>query len=199
MKKILSTRGMSIVSVMVGVGIAGIAAYILGDLMLSTSKINRTSRMNNSIAEIRNQFSTVAKDPAFWLNKLRQAPSTKDIFTSCLVSTANPTYKCPPVDAKIFELDPELKKIAGAFHPATIPLIDINGQKIAGSTKEPYYMDAETRACESAPDQCPLQSTGYFFRESTTETDSPGIVSFVIKIEKNPNFNLVTEMAMKPT
>jgi hypothetical protein len=199
MKKNSSIRGMSIVSVMVGVGIAGAAAYILSDLMISSAKMNRSSRMSSSINEIRNQFSMVGKDPAFWLTKLRQSPTTKDIFAPCLVNTPNPTFKCPAVDEKLLEKDPELKKIAGAFHPASTPLIDINGQKIAGTSKEPHYMDAETRPCDSTPNLCPLQSTGYFFRESTIETDAPGIVSFVIIIEKNPNFNLINEMPMKPS
>jgi hypothetical protein len=145
MNKTSSTRGMSIVSVMVGIGIAGAAAYILSDLMISNSKLNRSSRMSSSILEIRNQFATVSKDPAFWLTKLRESSSTKDVFAPCLVNTPNPTYNCPSVDDTLFEQDPELKKIAGAFHPASTPLVDINGQKIAGTIKEPHYMDTETR------------------------------------------------------
>ena len=60
-------------------------------------------------------------------------------------------------------------------------------------------MDAEGKACDKNPDQCPLQSTGFFFRESDSGTKSPGTASFVIKIEKNPGFTLVSETPIKPT
>jgi len=194
-----SSHGMSLMAVIVAVGIAGGLAFMVSELMLNSAKVSRSSRITGSFIDLRSQFVLINKDPAFWLTKLRESSATKDIFAPCLVKTANPKYKCPPVDDKLFDLDPELKKLAGAFHPASSPLVDINGQKIAGTNKEPHYIDVETRPCESAPNQCPLQSTGFFVRESTKETDSPGTVSFVIKIERNPSYTLVSETPMKPT
>lgn len=199
MKKISSRLGMSLMSVIVAIGLAGGLAYMISQLMLSSAKVSRSARITGSLIDLRSEFVLINKDPSFWLTKLRESSATKNIFAPCLVNTPNPKYKCPSVDEKLFELDPELKKIAGAFHPASTPLVDINGEKVAGTIKEPHYMDAEGKACDKNPDQCPLQSTGFFFRESDSETKSPGTASFVIKIEKNPGFTLVSETPIKPT
>ena len=199
MKKISSRLGMSLMSVIVAIGLAGGLAYMISQLMLSSAKVSRSARITGSLIDLRSQFVLINKDPSFWLTKLRQSPTTKNIFAPCLVNTPNPKYKCPSVDEKLFELDPELKKIAGAFHPASTPLVDINGEKVAGTIKEPHYTDAAGKACDKNPDQCPLQSIGFFFRESDSDTKSPGTASFVIKIEKNPSFTLVSETPIKPT
>lgn len=181
--------GFALAEVIIAFAALGLAAFLINGLSQQVSNLNKRSRLSGTVIEHRNKFNAISRDPSDWLNTLRSAVPTDGVFAACIpdASNASSLFKCPSV---VSVNDPELQKMAGEnLHIASVPLVDLMGEKIAG-TQDPngkHYLDLEGRPCEqaNAATTCPLISTGYMMRSNPVESANPGLVKIVLKIERN--------------
>ncbi|MEZ4815357.1 MAG: hypothetical protein R3A80_09170 [Bdellovibrionota bacterium] len=123
---------------------------------------------------------------------MRSSVNTAGLYAACLPdnSAVSSIYNCPAVDDSLFDSNSELKRIAGdQLHVASAPIVDMLGDKLAGTLEDPVYLDLDGRNCSHPnPSQsCPLKSTGFFLRSNPASDSTPGSIRFVVKLEQNRN------------
>ncbi len=182
-------KGFALAEVIMALAAVGLAAFLINGLSQQVSNLSKRSRLSGTVIEHRNKFNAISRDPSDWLNTLRSAIPTDGIFAACIpdASNASSLFKCPNV---ITVSDPELQKMAGEnLHISSVPLVDLMGEKIAGTddANGKLYLDVEGRPCSgpNASTTCPLISTGYMMRSNPVANANPGLIKFVLKIERN--------------
>ncbi len=185
----LNHKGFAIAEVLIAIGLVGMAALIVGGLGQQVLNLSKSSRQTAATLELRTRVNSISRNLDSWLGKMRSSLETNGLYAACIPdpSSATSLFKCPAVDAALLDSDSELKRIAGnQLHAVSAPVIDLLGERIAGTIDEPLYLDLDGRKCQQTNQlNCPLKSTGYFLRSNPALDSTPGSVRFVVKIESN--------------
>jgi len=180
-----STSGFSIAEVLVALVITTVAIGIVTGLIGQVSNLGRSSRQIAAVLELRSKTSAISRNLDSWLSRMRSSVSTSGIYAACLPDPAavNSNFECPSVDMSILSKDNELKVLAGSqLKIVSLPIVDIMGDKIAGTEQDPVYFDVDGRACETNKN-CAFESVGYFLRTNDDTKSNPGNVRFVVKVK----------------
>ncbi len=182
-------KGFAIAEVLLAIGLVGMAALIVSGLGQQVLNLAKSSKQTAATIELRTKTNSISRNLDSWLGKMRSSLETKGLYAACIPdpSSATSLFKCPAVDASILDSDAELKRIAGnQLHAVSAPVIDLLGERIAGTVEEPLYLDLDGRKCQQTNLlNCPLKSTGFFLRSNPALDSTPGNVRFVVKIEAN--------------
>ncbi len=182
-------KGFAIAEVLIAIGLVGIAALIVGGLGQQVLNLAKSSKQTAASIELRTKTNSISRNLDSWLGKMRSSLETNGLYAACIPdpSSATSLFKCPAVDTSILDSDPELKRIAGnQLHAVSAPVIDLLGERIAGTVEEPLYLDLDGRKCQQTNQlNCPLKSTGFFLRSNPAIDSTPGSVRFVVKVEAN--------------
>jgi len=185
----LDRKGFAIAEVVIAFGLVAIAALIVGGLGQQVLNLAKSSKQTAASIELRTKTNSISRNLDSWLGKMRSSLETNGLYAACIPdpSSATSLFKCPAVDAALLDSDSELKRIAGTqLHAISAPVIDLLGERIAGTIEDPLYLDLDGRKCQQTNQlNCPLKSTGYFLRSNPAIDSTPGSVRFVVKIEAN--------------
>ncbi len=164
----------------------------LGQQVLNLGK---KSKQTAAVVEIRSKVNAITQNTSLWISKLRSSPITGQSISACLPdsSAISSIHDCPAIRADLLDNDPELKKIAGSqLHASSIPLVDMMGEKFAGTIDEPVFYDLEGRLCER---DCAFKVSGIFLRTNPDTSSNPGNLRFVVKVQ--PHFSSKNSLPMK--
>jgi len=182
-------KGFAIAEVLIAIGLVGIAALIVGGLGQQVLNLAKSSKQTAASIELRTKTNSISRNLDSWLGKMRSSLETNGLYAACIPdpSSATSLFKCPAVDAALLDSDSELKRIAGnQLHAVSAPVIDLLGERIAGTIEDPLYLDLDGRKCQQTNQlNCPLKSTGFFLRSNPALDSTPGSVRFVVKVEAN--------------
>ncbi len=182
-------KGFAIAEVLLAIGLVGMAALIVGGLGQQVLNLAKSSKQTAASIELRTKTNSISRNLDSWLGKMRSSLESNGLYAACIPdpSSATSLFKCPAVDAALLDSDPELKRIAGnQLHAVSAPVIDLLGERIAGTVDEPLYLDLDGTKCQQTNQRnCPLKSTGYFLRSNPAVDSTPGSVRFIVKIEAN--------------
>jgi len=185
----ISRSGFAIAEVLIAIGLVGMAALIVGGLGQQVLNLAKSSKQTAASIELRTKTNSISRNLDSWLGKMRSSLETNGLYAACIPdpSAATSLFKCPAVDAALLDSDSELKRIAGTqLHAVSAPVIDLLGERIAGTTDDPLYLDLDGRKCQQTNQlNCPLKSTGFFLRSNPAVDATPGSVRFIVKIEAN--------------
>jgi len=185
----LNRKGFAIAEVLIAIGLVGIAALIVGGLGQQVLNLAKSSKQTAATIELRTKTNSISRNLDSWLGKMRSSLETNGLYAACIPdpSSATSLFKCPAVDAALLDGDAELKRIAGnQLHAVSAPVIDLLGERIAGTVEEPLYLDLDGRKCQQTNQlNCPLKSTGFFLRSNPAIDATPGSVRFIVKVEAN--------------
>jgi len=186
---IRTRKGFAIAEVLIAIGLVAVAALIVGGLGQQVLNLAKSSKQTAASIELRTKTNSISRNLDSWLGKMRSSLETNGLYAACIPdpSSASSLFKCPAVDAALLDSDAELKRIAGTqLHAVSAPVIDLLGERIAGTVEEPLYLDLDGRKCQQTNQlNCPLKSTGFFLRSNPAIDSTPGSVRFVVKIEAN--------------
>ncbi len=192
-----SSRGFSLVEVVVALFVITLATLLLGGLGKQVISFSKKTRQTAAVLELRAKTVSIIKDSEKFLTEMRSFPisgATAD-FNACLQARGAITpFACPAVDSGFItpgnvKYDKELERLAaGNYQVIDTPIVDAMGIKIAGSRAAPEYMTNDGVACTETQKEtkCPLRSIGYFLRTNSANDQPPGSVKFVVKVENNP-------------
>lgn len=183
-------RGFAIAEVVIAIALVSMAVLIVGGLGQQVLNLAKSSRQTAAVIEIRTKTNSISRNLDSWLSKMRSSLETSGLYAACIPdpSAATSIFNCPAVDAAILDGDAELKRIAGTqLHAASAPVIDLLGERLAGTLADPLYLDLDGRKCQMANpgENCPLKSVGFFLRSNPLADSTPGSIRFVVKLEPN--------------
>ncbi len=184
-------RGFAIAEVVVALFLVGMVAALVGGLGQQVMNFAKRSAQTSAILEIRGMASTITREPGTWLNKMRSASVSSGLYAGCIpdMSATVSTFQCPGAmsTAELQSYDAELAEIAGGqYFALSAPIIDYNGNTIAGTSDAPVYLNNEGRVCNNSNENsCAFKSIGFFLRSNQATDADPGNIKFVIKIAKN--------------
>ncbi|MEZ4814029.1 MAG: hypothetical protein R3A80_02335 [Bdellovibrionota bacterium] len=187
-----SFNGFAIAEIVIALAMVSMAALIVGGLGQQVLNLAKSSRQTAASIELRTKTNSISRNLDSWLAKMRSSINTQGLYAACLPdnSAVSSIFNCPAVDDSLFDANSELKRIAGEqLHVSAAPLVDLLGEKLAGTIEEPLYLDLDGRNCTHPnPSQtCPLKSTGFFLRSNPANDSTPGSIRFVVKLEQNRN------------
>jgi len=175
--------GFAIAEVVIALILVTMAVSLVGGLGQQVLNLARRSKQTAAVIEIRSKVNAVTQNTSSWIAKLRSSPDTGQIISACLPdsSAISSIYDCPAVRSDLLDADPELKKIAGSqLHASSIPLVDMMGEKFAGTLDEPVFYDLEGRLCER---DCAFKVSGILLRTNPDTSSNPGNLRFVVKVQ----------------
>ncbi len=185
--RLKNSQGFTIVEIAVSLVIVTMAIALVAGLGQQVMDLARRSKQTAAVIELRSKGNAITRNLDSWLGKLRSSPHTGAIFAACIPdpSAATSIFDCPAVDAGLLNNDPELKRIAGTqLHASSVSIVDMMGDKLAGSVDAPIFYDLEGRICET---NCAFKATSYMLRSNPLLDSNPGNVRFVVKLEAQSN------------
>ncbi|MEZ4815372.1 MAG: hypothetical protein R3A80_09250 [Bdellovibrionota bacterium] len=185
-------KGFAVAEIVIALALVSMAALIVAGLGQQVLNLSKSSRQTAATIELRTKTNSISRNLDSWLAKMRSSVNTSGLYAACLPdnSAVSSIYNCPAVDDSLFDSNSELKRIAGdQLHVASAPMVDLLGEKLAGTTEEPVYLDFDGRNCShpNPAQTCPLKSTGFFLRSNPASDATPGSIRFVVKLEQNRN------------
>jgi len=184
-------RGFAIAEVVVALFLLSMVLALVGGLGQQVMNFAKRSAQTSAILELRGMASTITREPSSWLNKMRSSAASSGLYAGCIpdMNAAVSTFVCPAAmsTAELQAYDAELAEIAsGQYFALSAPIIDYNGNVIAGTLDAPILLNNEGRVCTNASESsCAFKSLGFFLRSNSTTDADPGNIKFVIKITKN--------------
>lgn len=194
--------GFSLAEIIIGLFIVSLITVLIGALGQQVAQFSNKTKQIGTVLELRTRLAAVSKDSASFIEKMQSvsAGGTSLKYQTCLQNAENTlsSFSCPPVKPDLLNplsssYDAELDKHAnGIFKVTDTEIVDSNGEKIAGTIDNPFYLSADGFECSATPKnkKCPLMSTGYFFRSNQDTNSDPGSVKFVVKVQSNPEATL---------
>ncbi len=183
-----TSSGFSLIEIVVVLGITSISIGIVAGLFSQVAGLNRSTRQTSAVLEIRSKTSSMVRNLDSWLARMRSSVSTGEIYAACLPDSGaiSSNFECPSVDGSILTNDSELQRLAGSqLKVVSAPIVDIMGEKIAGTEQDPMFFDVDSRPCvpNRQNNNCSFKSVGYFFRTNDDTKSNPGNVRFVVKLQ----------------
>jgi len=178
-----NSQGFTIVEIAVSLVIVTMAIALVAGLGQQVMDLARRSKQTAAVIELRSKGNAITRNLESWLGKMRSSIHTGATFAACIPdpSAASSIFDCPAVDAGLLNSDAELKRIAGTqLHASSVALVDMMGDKLAGSTNAPVFYDLEGRVCDT---NCAFKATSYMLRSNPLADSNPGNVRFVVKLE----------------
>ncbi|NCN39930.1 hypothetical protein GW916_01640 [bacterium] len=188
--------GMSIIQVLMASVIVAGLALLVAKLGQSTARSSRHAREISALMSLRNRMVSASKDPIAWGKKLRKA---SEKIKKCIpIKSSGDIPSCPGNNSSIKKNDKQLSDWASSKSIASVELVDLGGDPLAGTLDDPLYLDSDGAICKFSDPQkrCPLKSTGYLIREGSV--DNPGAIAFVLKVERNLSSGTSGKLALKP-
>ena len=134
------SKGFVLAEIVVALFFVTMAIALVAGLGQQVMNLSKSSRQTSAIVEIRGKTNSVARNLDSWLSKMRSSLETSGIYAACIPDPSSVTsiFKCPAVDATLLVNDAELKRIAGTqLHAVSAPIIDLLGERIAGTLNDP--------------------------------------------------------------
>jgi hypothetical protein len=182
------SKGFALAEVVVALFIATIAIALVAGLGQQVMDLAKRSSQTGTVLELRSMVNSISRNPTTWIEKMRGSVNLQGLYAGCIPDPKLniSTFLCPDIAPDLLANDKELATIAGSgFYASSAPIINSNGELIAGTVENPVYLTSDGRLCEKG--NCAFKSTGYFLRSNDKNNKDPGSVKFVIKVEKNKN------------
>jgi hypothetical protein len=178
--KHLNKKAFTIVQVLMVLFLGSLAFIMISELLKQVNVVSSRGREAASLASMQDMMAPLRNinSATDFIQKMRSETSW---FNSCLPATGT-TYSCPAsVNVSAF---PELQAKVGSNYVFESEILDLKGNKIAGTTSSPIYFNESGSPCTAS--DCTFKSLGFAIINSVS---NPGNVTFANVIIQNPNGN----------
>ncbi|MBP7844322.1 MAG: hypothetical protein KA116_05860 [Proteobacteria bacterium] len=178
--KFFNKKAFTIVQVLMVLFLGSLAFIMISELLKQVNVVSSRGREAASLASMQDMMAPLRNinSATDFIQKMRSGTSW---FNGCLPATGT-TYSCPAsVNVSAY---PELQAKVASNYVFESEILDLKGNKIAGTTSSPVYFNESGSPCTAS--DCTFKSLGFAIINSVS---NPGNVTFANVIIQNPNGN----------
>jgi hypothetical protein len=197
----MKRNGFSILEVLIALSMLTLGTLLIASLGQQIQNLANRAKQTGVAIDYKSMAIGIEGNVPAWLDKMR---TRAKFYESCLPSKNGSIGKitCPQTAAKLSDLadnvilkegvlsDSKLEGITTGFHFVAAPIVNAQGQDVAGDINDPVYLNLDGSPC-ALPNprfHCPTQSIGLFGRTNKDVDGPAGYSRFIFMLMGNPNY-----------